>query len=132
MRSVLWCAALFSFSYPIKYETLSNWHNQENKSEAMVELAKNPPRALFNALETPREAKSSVPALLAAGARVDIVDQVLPQSAHSEDKDAFFLFTICEWQMRHTTNSTRFTTGWQSVACQTQMCGKRFAGTRCE
>ena len=58
------------------YETLSKWHDQENKSEAMVELAENP-RALLNALKNRDEAKSSVPALLAAGARVDIVDQVL-------------------------------------------------------
>ena len=56
----------------------------------MVELAKNPPRALFNALENPDEAKSTVPALLAAGARVDIVDQVLPQLARSENKHALF------------------------------------------
>ena len=42
----------------------------------MVELAENP-RALLDALKNRAEAKSSLPALLAAGARVDIVDQVL-------------------------------------------------------
>ena len=73
----------------------------------MVELAKNP-GALFdalNSLKTTGKTKFSVPALLAAGSQVDIVDQVLTQITHFEDKHALFFFTGCEWQIRHRTNS---------------------------
>jgi len=78
VRFVQWCADPFSRSR-FKYEPLPNRHDQENRSEAMVELAKDP-HALFNALNALTNSfkpKFSVPALLAAGSRVDIVNQVL-------------------------------------------------------
>ena len=65
-----------------------------------------------------------VAALLDAGAKVNMEDQVLSRLAHFEDNHALFIFTVCEWQMRQGTHITIFTPGWQGVACKTHVWKK--------